>query len=49
MKKVFIMSNDKTFERALSHTSSLYNLNKIFGNDYYSDIPDIIISRKNRW
>lgn len=44
-----LFDDDKTFERALSHTSSLYNLNKIFGNDDYSDIPDIIISRKKEW
>ena len=44
-----LFDDDKTFERALSHTSSLYNLNKIFGNDDYSDIPDIIINRKKEW
>lgn len=44
-----LFDDDKTFERSLNHTSSLYNLNKIFGNDDYSDIPNIEINRNKEW
>lgn len=46
-KKMF--DDEKTFERALNHTSSIYNLNKIFGNDDYIDIPNVKISRNKEW
>ena len=44
-----LFDNDKTFERALNHTSSLYNLNKIFGDENYDDIPVNKISRDKEW
>lgn len=44
-----ILEDDKSFERSLNHTSSLYNLNKIFGKEEDIDIPNYSISRDREW
>ena len=44
-----MFDDDKTFERSLNHTNSLYNLNKIFGNDDNKDIPTFNITRDSEW
>ena len=44
-----IFEDDKSFERSLNHTSSLYNLNKIFGKEEDIDIPNYSISRDREW
>lgn len=44
-----IFEDDKSFERSLNHTNSLYNLNKIFGKEEDIDIPNYSISRDNEW
>lgn len=44
-----ILKDDKSFERSLNHTSSLYNLNKIFGKEEDIDIPNYNISRDREW
>ncbi|MCI9015724.1 MAG: hypothetical protein HFJ53_00940 [Clostridia bacterium] len=44
-----IFEDDKSFERSLNHTNSLYNLNKIFGKEEDIDIPNCSISRDKEW
>lgn len=44
-----LFEDDKTFERALNHTNSIYNLNKIFGNENYDDVPIHKINRDTEW
>ncbi len=44
-----IFEDDKSFERSLNHTNSLYNLNKIFGKEEDIDIPNYSISRDKEW
>ena len=44
-----ILENDKSFERSLNHTNSLYNLNKIFGKEKEIDMPNYNISRDKEW
>ncbi len=44
-----IFEDDKSFERSLNHTNSLYNLNKIFGKEEEIDIPNYSISRDKEW
>ena len=44
-----LFEDEKTFERALNHTNSIYNLNKIFGNENYDDIPVNEIIRDKEW
>ena len=44
-----IFEDDKSFERSLNHTNSLYNLNKIFGQEKDIDIPNYSISRDVEW
>ena len=44
-----ILENDKSFERSLNHTNSLYNLNKIFGKEKDIDMPNYNISRDKEW
>lgn len=47
-KKIF--EDDKSFERSLNHTNSLYNLNKIFGQEEEEiDISSYIINREKEW
>lgn len=43
-----ILEDDKSFDRGLNHTSSLYNLNKIFGKEDI-DIPNYSIIRDREW
>ena len=44
-----IFKDDKSFERSLNHTNSLYNLNKIFGQEEDIDISNYSISRDKEW
>ncbi len=44
-----IFEDEKTFERSLNHTNSLYNLNKIFGIEDEKDIPVNNVSRTKEW
>ena len=44
-----IFENEKSFERSLNHTNSLYNLNKIFGQEENIDITNCSISREVEW
>lgn len=44
-----IFEDDKSFERSLNHTNSLYNLNKIFGQEEDIDIPICSINRDKEW
>lgn len=44
-----IFEDEKTFERSLNHTNSIYNLNKIFGPEEEKDIPVYNINRTKEW
>lgn len=44
-----IFEDDKSFERSLNHTNSLYNLNKIFGQEEDIDISSYTINREKEW
>jgi len=47
IEKVFV--DDKSFERSINHTNSLYNLNKIFGPEDNTEIKKYEITRTNQW
>ena len=44
-----IFEDEKTFERSLNHTNSVYNLNHIFGKEDEKDIPNYEIKRTKEW
>lgn len=44
-----IFEDDKSFERSLNHTNSLYNINKIFGQEEDIDTSNYNISRDKEW
>lgn len=44
-----LFENEKSFERAINHTSSLYTLNKIFGSEEEYEIEHLDIKRDNEW
>ena len=44
-----IFEDEKTFERSLNHTNSLYNISKIFGPEDDDEIPTHNITRDKEW
>lgn len=44
-----IFEDEKIFERSLNHTSSIYNINKIFGPEEDIEIPIYNITREKEW
>lgn len=44
-----LFEDEKTFERSLNHTSSIYNINKIFGPEEDDEIPIHDITREKEW
>ncbi len=44
-----IFEDEKTFERSLNHTSSIYNINKILGPEEEKEIPVHNITREKEW
>lgn len=47
LKKIF--EDDKIFERSINHTNSLYNLNKVFGDEEEKEITTHKITRTIEW
>lgn len=44
-----IFEDEKTFDRSLNHTNSIYNLNKIFGPKEDIEVPIHNITREKEW
>ena len=44
-----IFEDERTFERSLNHTSSIYNINKILGPEEEREIPVHNITREKEW
>lgn len=44
-----IFEDERTFERSLNHTNSLYNISKIFGPEDDDEIPTHNITRDKEW
>ena len=47
LKKIF--EDDKIFERSINHTNSLYNLNKVFGDEEEKEFTTYKITRTIEW